>query len=184
MSFKTAAQKQTPIIQFTDENWHFIPNPSTAIMCVIRWTYPQIVVLLLLSLSCLVELVQKASKDDSRDFLFYLAVANYRLKVSIRPKLMTILLNIYTQLILISPPGIWESPDVHQNPSKERAWEQTGSGPGKAHWQGAEERWHSGIWLVIWGWAEERKCWRSLALFQTAWSAWQSSGESASAWPV
>uniref|UniRef100_A0A3Q1BUA9 Mitochondrial fission 1 protein n=2 Tax=Amphiprion TaxID=80969 RepID=A0A3Q1BUA9_AMPOC len=26
------------------------------------------------------ELVQKASKDDSRDFLFYLAVANYRLK--------------------------------------------------------------------------------------------------------
>lgn len=30
----------------------------------------------------LVELVQKASKDDSRDFLFYLAVANYRLKVS------------------------------------------------------------------------------------------------------
>ncbi|CAG5929160.1 unnamed protein product [Menidia menidia] len=28
------------------------------------------------------ELVQKASKDDSRDFLFYLAVANYRLKVS------------------------------------------------------------------------------------------------------
>lgn len=29
---------------------------------------------------CLAELVQKASKDDSRDFLFYLAVANYRLK--------------------------------------------------------------------------------------------------------
>lgn len=29
------------------------------------------------------ELVQKASKDDSRDFLFYLAVANYRLKVSV-----------------------------------------------------------------------------------------------------
>lgn len=28
------------------------------------------------------ELVQKTSKDDSRDFLFYLAVANYRLKVS------------------------------------------------------------------------------------------------------
>lgn len=26
------------------------------------------------------ELVQKASKDDSRDYLFYLAVANYRLK--------------------------------------------------------------------------------------------------------
>lgn len=26
------------------------------------------------------ELVQKGSKDDSRDFLFYLAVANYRLK--------------------------------------------------------------------------------------------------------
>ncbi|CAJ1086130.1 mitochondrial fission 1 protein [Xyrichtys novacula] len=26
------------------------------------------------------ELTQKASKDDSRDFLFYLAVANYRLK--------------------------------------------------------------------------------------------------------
>ncbi|XP_075884472.1 mitochondrial fission 1 protein [Nelusetta ayraudi] len=26
------------------------------------------------------ELVQRASKDDSRDFLFYLAVANYRLK--------------------------------------------------------------------------------------------------------
>ncbi|XP_019116867.1 mitochondrial fission 1 protein [Larimichthys crocea] len=26
------------------------------------------------------ELVQKSSKDDSRDFLFYLAVANYRLK--------------------------------------------------------------------------------------------------------
>ncbi|XP_022060096.1 mitochondrial fission 1 protein [Acanthochromis polyacanthus] len=26
------------------------------------------------------ELVQKASKEDSRDFLFYLAVANYRLK--------------------------------------------------------------------------------------------------------
>ncbi|XP_061565763.1 mitochondrial fission 1 protein [Cololabis saira] len=26
------------------------------------------------------ELVQKASKDDSRDFLFYLGVANYRLK--------------------------------------------------------------------------------------------------------
>uniref|UniRef100_A0A672ZGF5 Mitochondrial fission 1 protein n=1 Tax=Sphaeramia orbicularis TaxID=375764 RepID=A0A672ZGF5_9TELE len=26
------------------------------------------------------ELVQKASKDDSRDFLFYLSVANYRLK--------------------------------------------------------------------------------------------------------
>ncbi|KAF3837129.1 hypothetical protein F7725_004593 [Dissostichus mawsoni] len=26
------------------------------------------------------ELVQKASKDDSRDFLFYLAVAKYRLK--------------------------------------------------------------------------------------------------------
>ncbi|XP_032355057.1 mitochondrial fission 1 protein [Etheostoma spectabile] len=26
------------------------------------------------------ELVQKTSKDDSRDFLFYLAVANYRLK--------------------------------------------------------------------------------------------------------
>ncbi|XP_042368466.1 mitochondrial fission 1 protein [Plectropomus leopardus] len=26
------------------------------------------------------ELVQKAAKDDSRDFLFYLAVANYRLK--------------------------------------------------------------------------------------------------------
>lgn len=29
-----------------------------------------------------VELVHKASKDDSRDFLFYLAVAYYRLKVS------------------------------------------------------------------------------------------------------
>lgn len=28
-----------------------------------------------------IELVQRASKDDSRDFLFYLAVANYRLKV-------------------------------------------------------------------------------------------------------
>ncbi|KAG7497387.1 mitochondrial fission 1 protein [Solea senegalensis] len=31
-------------------------------------------------IALLEELVQKASKDDSRDFLFYLAVANYRLK--------------------------------------------------------------------------------------------------------
>uniref|UniRef100_A0A3B5M1I7 Uncharacterized protein n=1 Tax=Xiphophorus couchianus TaxID=32473 RepID=A0A3B5M1I7_9TELE len=31
---------------------------------------------------CLAELVHKSSKDDSRDYLFYLAVANYRLKVS------------------------------------------------------------------------------------------------------
>lgn len=31
----------------------------------------------------LIELVQKSSKDDQRDFLFYLAVANYRLKVRI-----------------------------------------------------------------------------------------------------
>uniref|UniRef100_M4A8C3 Mitochondrial fission 1 protein n=1 Tax=Xiphophorus maculatus TaxID=8083 RepID=M4A8C3_XIPMA len=29
---------------------------------------------------CLAELVHKSSKDDSRDYLFYLAVANYRLK--------------------------------------------------------------------------------------------------------
>lgn len=36
-----------------------------------------------LDLFLLLELVQKASKDDSRDFLFYLAVANYRLKVSV-----------------------------------------------------------------------------------------------------
>lgn len=36
---------------------------------------------------CLLELVQKASRDDSRDFLFYLAVANYRLKVCDIPKL-------------------------------------------------------------------------------------------------
>ncbi|XP_069026024.1 mitochondrial fission 1 protein [Embiotoca jacksoni] len=31
-------------------------------------------------IALLEELVQKSSKDDSRDFLFYLAVANYRLK--------------------------------------------------------------------------------------------------------
>uniref|UniRef100_A0A667YJG1 Mitochondrial fission 1 protein n=1 Tax=Myripristis murdjan TaxID=586833 RepID=A0A667YJG1_9TELE len=31
-------------------------------------------------ISLLEELVQKGTKDDSRDFLFYLAVANYRLK--------------------------------------------------------------------------------------------------------
>ncbi|KAM9836732.1 mitochondrial fission 1 protein [Aulostomus maculatus] len=31
-------------------------------------------------IALLEELVQKASKNDSRDFLFYLAVANYRLK--------------------------------------------------------------------------------------------------------
>ncbi|CAN9509596.1 unnamed protein product [Ophioblennius macclurei] len=31
-------------------------------------------------ITLLEELVQKASKDDSRDYLFYLAVANYRLK--------------------------------------------------------------------------------------------------------
>lgn len=35
----------------------------------------------------LLELVQKSAKDDQRDFLFYLAVANYRLKV----RVMTVL---------------------------------------------------------------------------------------------
>lgn len=32
--------------------------------------------------SVITELVHTSKKDDQRDFLFYLAVANYRLKVS------------------------------------------------------------------------------------------------------
>lgn len=40
------------------------------------------------------ELVQKSAKDDQRDFLFYLAVANYRLKV----RIMTALFGLPTLL--------------------------------------------------------------------------------------
>lgn len=47
-----------------------------------------------MSVCFVLELVQKASKDDSRDFLFYLAVANYRLKVSVIPKVTTILIDL------------------------------------------------------------------------------------------
>uniref|UniRef100_A0AAX7SWV2 Mitochondrial fission 1 protein n=1 Tax=Astatotilapia calliptera TaxID=8154 RepID=A0AAX7SWV2_ASTCA len=47
--------------------------------CLIRSKYSQDIKK---GIVLLEELVQKASKDDSRDFLFYLAVANYRLKVS------------------------------------------------------------------------------------------------------
>uniref|UniRef100_A0AAZ1XEL9 Mitochondrial fission 1 protein n=1 Tax=Oreochromis aureus TaxID=47969 RepID=A0AAZ1XEL9_OREAU len=45
--------------------------------CLIRSKYSQDIKK---GITLLEELVQKASKDDSRDFLFYLAVANYRLK--------------------------------------------------------------------------------------------------------
>lgn len=45
--------------------------------CLIRSKYTQDIKK---GIALLEELVQKASKDDSRDFLFYLAVANYRLK--------------------------------------------------------------------------------------------------------
>uniref|UniRef100_A0A3Q4NB94 Mitochondrial fission 1 protein n=1 Tax=Neolamprologus brichardi TaxID=32507 RepID=A0A3Q4NB94_NEOBR len=45
--------------------------------CLIRSKYSQDIKK---GIVLLEELVQKASKDDSRDFLFYLAVANYRLK--------------------------------------------------------------------------------------------------------
>ncbi|XP_068164212.1 mitochondrial fission 1 protein [Antennarius striatus] len=45
--------------------------------CLIRSKYTQDIKK---GIVLLEELVQKASKDDSRDFLFYLSVANYRLK--------------------------------------------------------------------------------------------------------
>ncbi|MEQ2206457.1 hypothetical protein XENOCAPTIV_029550 [Xenoophorus captivus] len=47
--------------------------------CLIRSKYTEDIKM---GVVLLEELVQKSSKDDSRDFLFYLAVANYRLKVS------------------------------------------------------------------------------------------------------
>lgn len=51
----------------------------------------------LTSLFLCLELVQKATKDDSRDFLFYLAVAYYRLKVSpILASIMIVFQRSYT----------------------------------------------------------------------------------------
>lgn len=147
---------------------------------------------MLLLLFCLVELVQKASKDDSRDFLFYLAVANYRLKVShflshcrwlyvhcyfcrflfyintfmllfifsnlaftiitsvkirqctdLRMFSVFVCINLFFFFVFLSIcsfPGIWKSPEVHPDSSKERAGEQAGSGDGETHRQGFKER--------------------------------------------
>lgn len=90
-----------------------------------------------------IELVLKASKDDSRDFLFYLAVAYYRLKVRTfiqsQAQISKAALAFEHALkylighFVFLPAGLRESPEEHPNTSEERAWEQAGPGSGAAH---------------------------------------------------
>ncbi|XP_037116712.1 mitochondrial fission 1 protein isoform X1 [Syngnathus acus] len=54
-------------------------------------------------IALLEELVQKASKDDTRDFYFYLAVANYRLKAIVLQEYEEALK--YIRILLKNEPG-------------------------------------------------------------------------------
>lgn len=82
------------------------------------------------------ELIHKGTKDDQQDYLFYLAVANYKLKVVISCLHwtlivgMTLWISFYCFILTL---GIWESSEIHQDFTEEWTWKFSSFRSGETH---------------------------------------------------